>query len=68
MNEKQQSISCEEIIEKLAAEFPTVQFLPGTVGFMVKRGNQGFAFPYAIFNDPEFPTIIINIVTTLEVS
>ena len=64
---QEQHISCEEIIENLKAQFPTVQFLPGTVGFVIKRGERMVAFPYDVFNDPNFRTVLINTITLLEV-
>jgi hypothetical protein len=60
-------ISCEEMIEQLKAEFTTVEFLPGTVGFMVRRGEKQIVFPYTVFRDPNFPNIIVTAITILEI-
>lgn len=64
--EKKQELSCEEVIERLKAEFKTVKFLAGSVGFMVRKGEHALTFPYIIFNDPNFPHIIVGAVTILE--
>lgn len=62
-----EEVSCEEMIETLKAQFPTVEFLPGTVGFLVRRGPWQIVLPYTVFNDPNFPNIMVTAVTLLEV-
>jgi hypothetical protein len=60
--------SVEEIIEELKAEFTTVEFKVGSVGFMITRGYRGMTFPYELFQDPNYRMAIDNAVTILEVN
>jgi hypothetical protein len=58
--------SAEEMIEFLKAQFPSVKFRAGSVGFAMEIEPNRIIFPYSVFMDPNFGNVMEMSVTQLE--